>query len=847
MAEVTCFMEIKYGFHKNRDFDIGGFFPIFRYSTDTPNFSVISSTRNHFGELMYEYYEYVLAFIFAIEEINRNPLLLPNVSLGYQVYNSYHSDQRTMMGPLLWLSGGREDIPNFNCERQSRTVAVIEGISTPFVQQLGTLLELYNFPQVSYGMFDPSLDDKRQFPSLYQMDSEESLLPYGIVKLLVYFRWTWVGLLVSDDWNGERFTGKMNVEMSKEDICIACIEVSSLEMINSVKKIWATITDCSVNVTVVYGDSKPLLLLKYMQKEHQVIGKVWIISSRWSFTKRESFILDSFHGTLLFSKQKSEIPGFKHFLQTVNPLKYPEDIFLSRLWPFMFGCSFSEFDCITLEKCPLNSSLTIFFRNADISMQALAKFVYDAVYSVAYSLHKLLHQRTPEGSKDNANTLILHPWQKFQEDLLKQEAEQREQLHQALRTTQFTNSAGDHVTKDENRNSTVQYDILNLCNFPLGLEKIVKVGKFVPRAPDGQEITIHEEIIEWAIEYDEVPMSVCSQSCGPGFRKIPQNIKATCCFDCVKCAENEISNKTDALECMKCPDNQYPNSRKDHCLPKTVTFLALEDPLGTALATIAISFSALTALVLAVFVKYRHTPIVKANNKTLSYILLISLLLCFLCSFLFIGHPNTATCILRQILFGVVFTVVVSTILAKTITVLMAFRSITPGRKANWFWRSGISSSVICTCFFIQVTLSGIWLGVSPPFIDIDTHSEYGFLIIECNKGSVTAFYCALGFMGFLALVSFILAFLARNLPDTFNEAKFLTFSMLMFCSVWLTFLPVYHSTKGKVMVAVEVFSILTSSAGILLCIFAPKCYIILVRPDKNTLAVLKKNKFLHL
>ncbi|XP_055463989.1 vomeronasal type-2 receptor 116-like [Psammomys obesus] len=288
-------------------------------------------------------------------------------------------------------------------------------------------------------------------------------------------------------------------------------------------------------------------------------------------------------------------------------------------------------------------------------------------------------------------------------------------------------------------------------------------------------------------------------------------------------------------QCVICPESHYTNSEKNHCLKKSVKFLSYEDPLGMALTATALCFSVLAAVVLVVFVKHRDTPIVKANNRALSYTLLLILIICFLNSLLFIGQPNTVTCILQQTAFGILFTVALSTVLAKAITVVIAFKVTVPARFVRWLMASRAPNFIIPICTLIKLVLCGIWLLTSPPFIYHDTHAEHGYIIIVCNKGSTLAFHCVLGYLCFLALGSYTMAFLSRNLPGTFNEAKFLSFSMQVFFCVWVTFLPVYHSTKGKVMVAMEAFSILASSAALLGLIFVPKCYIILFRPDKNS------------
>ncbi|XP_068128910.1 vomeronasal type-2 receptor 26-like [Hyperolius riggenbachi] len=333
-----------------------------------------------------------------------------------------------------------------------------------------------------------------------------------------------------------------------------------------------------------------------------------------------------------------------------------------------------------------------------------------------------------------------------------------------------------------------------------------------------------------------MPKSRCNDRCPPGKRKTQKEGIYVCCYDCTPCSEREMSNVTDSERCFRCPDEEWPDDGKVRCVPRTYDFLSYEnDVLSLVFSLSTLICSSLVIFTLAIFIYYWHTPIVTANNRTVSFILLTSILLSFLCVFLFLGRPVDITCMLRQVSFGMSFSISVSCVLAKTVTVCIAFKATKPGS----YWRKWVtvklSNSLVFTCSFVQVMICSIWLSVSPPYQEYDMFSYSVIIIIQCNEGSVIGFYSVLGYMGFLAAVSFLLAFMVRTLPDSFNEAKYITFSMLVFCSVWIAMSPAYLSTRGKYMVAVEVFSILTSSAGILGCIFFPKCYIMLFKPELNS------------
>ncbi|KAK9405170.1 type-2 vomeronasal receptor [Crotalus adamanteus] len=732
-----------------------------------------------------------------IELVKENPQLLHNLTLGYNIHDNYDNTIGISEALLDMLSTGEANVPNYSCGRKDKLLAVVDGADRDISIQMSTLGGIYKVPQVSNNIASEALSDKSQIPFFHPMFPKEGFQYPAIVQILLHFQWTLIGLFAPDTEKGENFMRTFTPMLVKNRICVVISKQFSTTghtaFLRDALSKWRQV---NVFVHFIEYDSLWDRILPFHSTLEglpgPIEGKVWIMTVVGVFSIKKDWRLKHVHSIWSFPFQ------WKKSWKNDNIYKSPFFV-ESEFQDEYFHCSVSKqtFSLKGRRRCTQKAPVETQEKKNRMQIPNDG-YTYSVIKILAHALNAASKpQRRRKKGEERLGAPRLQPWK----------------FHPFLKKRELYNLSLLKVYLDQNGDVAADLTIFGRVVLPKEDPFDEVLGSF-----ERQRLTINQDALsQLKLLNKSLPQSKCVEKCHPGFVKKAREGEPFCCYDCIPCPEGTIS------------------TQEVQCIPKRITFLSYEEHLSIILISFALLLFLITGFVLVIFIKYLETPIVKANNRDLSYILLVSLLLCFLSSLFFIGRPRKATCLLRQTVFSIVFSVAVSSVLAKTITVVLAFLASKPGNKVKRWLGKSLANSIILSCSAVQIFICAMWLGVSPPFPDSDLHSQPEEIILQCNEGSVTMFYVVLGYMGFLAAICFTVAFLARNLPGAFNEAKLITFSMLVFCSVWVSFLPTYLSTKGKYMVAVQVFSILASGAGLLSCIFFPKCYIIILRPDLNT------------
>ncbi|XP_053479648.1 extracellular calcium-sensing receptor-like [Ictalurus furcatus] len=828
------------GMHRDGDLILGGLFEV-HFLTVFPELSFTSEPEQPYCEKFgMASFQQAMTMVFAIDEINRNPNLLPNITLGYHLYDNCVKLAVAFRAATALISGTDEVASSLvasNCTGSPPVIGIVGDPGSTHSIAISSVLGLFKVPMVSYYATCSCLTDRHQFPSFFRTIPSDAFQVRAIIQILKHFGWTWVGLVYSNDDYGIYAAHSFHQDVQEQlGGCVAYSEMLPRDNNRrDVERIVRVIKTSTAKVVVVISTGAYLFPLMDEVVLKNVTEKQWIASEAWAtltvfFTSR---LLPFLGGTLGLAIRRGEIAGLRDFLLNLRPDMQPANNMVRIFWEEMFGCRFDSAGMQTAGKdkimlCTgdedLSSTNTAY---SDTSELRASYNVYKAVYALAHALHDLTQCQDGKGPFNGhscARISTLQPWQ----------------VVHYLQRVNFTTGFGDRVSFDMNGNPLAIYDIINWQPNPDGSIRLHTVGVVDEAAQTDHVLTLNENALFWNFETKKPPRSVCSESCPLGTRRARKKGMPICCFDCLPCADGEISNTTDSNECTACPDEYWSSPEKDHCVPKEVEFLSYEEPLGISLTTASLFGTCFCTGVLIVFVLHRHTPVVRANNSELSFLLLLSLKLCFLCVLLFIGQPRLWTCQLRHVAFGISFVLSVSSILVKTMVVVAVFKASQPeGQNAMKWFGVAQQRGTVLVLTGLQVVICTVWLATASPTPHKNTRYISSKIVYECAVGSVMGFATLLGYIGLLAAVSFLLAFLARNLPDNFNEAKFITFSMLIFCAVWITFVPAYVSSPGKYSVAVEVFAILASSFGLLVAIFTPKCYIILLHPERNTKKVI--------
>ncbi|XP_066462870.1 G-protein coupled receptor family C group 6 member A-like isoform X2 [Eleutherodactylus coqui] len=812
------------------DIVIGGLFPIHNRVKNllekTENSSFLCDSLH--VQSMIE----ALSMTYAIEKIN-NSTLLQGIQLGYEIHDSCSYTLKAIESTIKFISDTAivQNSTNCNCRKNIGPMkAVVGGIYSEISIAVSRILGLYLIPQISPSSSAPILSDKVSFPSFLRTVPSDTHQMNAMVELIKTFQWNWVGIISSDDDYGRSAQGILNRLFKAERICIAFSKtvpsyVDHPLLQASLENVLTDMSGSSTNVLIVVAkDPIVTKLIKECIKRN--ISKIWIASDGWSSAIEVLNIKNiEMAGTFLgLSFKMGYIMGFEDYLRKLQPPDHETINFLEEYKELRYECTedYREYlQCVnsSSENCVFDSSLELKSSLAcqmdNISFVNDDYLVKNIGWSRAYSTHLAIMAIASALNRMLCTNGVCEKKFHFSPRKLLEE----------LQSMTFSFD-GETFNFDSSGDVSIGYDVITW--HVMNTTNTIKIiGKY---EISESKISINRSLLHWNTKNNQVPFSNCSKSCTPGYYRKYSFI--SCCYACVPCPKDDYSPIADATECLKCPSWQWSTNGSDRCANRTIEYFDWKDPYAiTLLIFLAIGFL-LLIMTAALFLKHFDTPAVKAAGGHYTFILMVSLLISLVSIGLFIGEPNDILCVVRQPLFGISFTISVSCILIKSIRILLAFESAKRGKvvvKLKY-----VPGVLIIALSSVQVLICTIWLLMNRPYREYYTVND--LLIIQCNEGSYEAFGIMLGYIGLLALICFLLAYKGRKLPEKYNEARCITFSMLVYMFVWILFIPIYINTRSGIYLSVvEAVAILASIYGVISCHLLPGCYILLFKRETCT------------
>ncbi|KAM9846404.1 glutamate receptor, metabotropic 5a [Aulostomus maculatus] len=765
----------------------------------------------------------VEAMMHTLDRINADPTILPNVTLGCEIRDScWHSAvalEQSIEFIRDTLVSNEEEENQGRCTAEAGSlllqgkkpiVGLIGPGSSSVAIQVQNLLQLFNIPQIAYSATSMDLSDKSLYKYFMRVVPSDMQQARAMVDIVKRYNWSYVSAIHTEGNYGESGMEAFKDMAAKEGICIAHSDkIYSNAGEQSFDKLLqklrghlpkARVVACFCEGMTVRG------ILMAMRRQRLVGEFVLVGSDGWAdrYDVTDGYQKEA-AGGITIKLKSAYVTWFDDYYFNLKPDSNLRNPWFPEFWQHRFQCR--------LMGHPQESSLynrTCTWRESlrhQYAQDTKMGFVINAIYSMAYGLHAMQQVLCP-GYKGLCESMRPIDGRQLLEFLMK---------------TNFTGVSGEVIHFDHNGDSPGRYEIMNFKRVGEDEYAYIHVGSW-----DQGGLQMNDKEI-WSNDSDII-QSVCSEPCQKAQIKVIRKGEVSCCWTCTPCKDNEFV--FDEYTCRACVLGSWPTDDLRGCEPIPVQYVRWGDPEPIAAVVFACLGLMATLFVTSVFIKFWDTPVVKSSSRELCYIILAGICLGYLCTFSLIAKPHIVYCYLQRLGIGLSPAMSYSALVTKTnrIARILAGSKKKICTKKPRFMSACAQLVIAFLLILLQLGIIVALLIIEPPQVIYDYPSISEVHLI-CNLTTLGV-VAPLGYNGLLILSCTFYAFKTRNVPANFNEAKYIAFTMYTTCIIWLAFVPIYFGSNYKIITMC--FSVSLSATVALCCMFVPKVYIMLIKPEKN-------------